>query len=79
MLQVVYCSCVPNTDSSVTYSASIALHPYNAAVLIGSLFGLGLRLLAKSDVTIGSKTCIGLTYLKLTLLNIQWLQRVSGG
>jgi len=33
---------------------------------------IGLVLDRKSDVTVGSKTCIGLTYLKLALLNIQW-------
>jgi len=36
---------------------------------------IGLVLDRKSDVTVGSKTCIGLTYLKLALLNIQWQVR----
>ena len=35
------------------------------------------RFARKCAATLGSKTCNGLTYLKLTLVNVSWLLRVS--
>jgi hypothetical protein len=31
----------------------------------------------KSEAAVGSKTCIGLTYLELGLVNVPWLEHVS--
>jgi hypothetical protein len=42
-----------------------------------SFFRIGLVLARKSEATIGSKTCIGLTYLELDLVDVLWLVGVS--
>ena len=67
----------PNAHRGVTILQDMAQHPYREAKENVRFVGLDSYLLARCDVTVGSKTCNGLTYLKLALLNIQWLRRVS--
>jgi hypothetical protein len=77
MLLVVYQSCVPNTDHGVTLMQDMAQHPYRKAQEKGSVYRIGLVLARKREATFGSKTCNGLTYLELGLVDIPWLLRVS--
>ena len=74
MLLVDYPSCVPNTDQGVTLRETW---------LNTRTGGEGDSLVSysfarKSDAAIGSKTCIGLTYLECGLINVLWLVEVSG-
>ena len=77
MLLILYQSCAPNTDHGLIFRKSwLNIHTgrrWEIARFVGSqsyLFANATR--------VGSKTCIGLTYLELDLVNVPWLLGVSG-
>ena len=76
MLLILYQSCVPNTDHGLIFGKSwLNIHTgrrrENARVVGSHSYGFA------NARRVGSKTCIGLTYLKLDLVNVPWLVRVS--
>jgi len=76
MLLVVYQSCVPKHRSRRDFLQDMAQHPHRRierkARFVGSVSSA-----RKCETIIGSKTRIGLTYLKLGLINVPWLRHVS--
>lgn len=76
MLLVFFLSCVPNTDLGVTLG-KLWLNIHTGAEQEGSVRRIEFVHACKSEAAVGSKTCIGLTYLELDVVNVPWLRHVS--
>ena len=77
MLLVFFLSCVPNTDLGVTLG-KLWLNIHTGAEEV-SVRRIEFVHACKSEAAVGSKTCIGLTYLELGVVNVPWLRHVSDG
>jgi hypothetical protein len=77
MLLVLCQMCLPNTDLDATFFAG-----HDSTTMLRAQREFRDRhsdaFVRKSATRVGSKTCNGLTYLKLALLNVQRLLLVSG-
>jgi len=71
MLLVFFLSCVPNTDLGVTLG-KLWLNIHTGAEEEVSVRRIEFVHACKSEAAVGSKTCIGLTYLELGVVNVPW-------